>query len=332
VALAWARDRDGRLAPAAALDAASRRARAPFACPGCGEEVIPHLGARRARHFAHRPGSACPLTSPETALHFNAKARLLALCDEAFRRTRRVTLLTRCAACRRPDPRDLAALGDEAISEGAVGTLRADVLVRRAGAPALALEVLVTHAVDAAKEAALATAGVPAVEIDARDAWEREVPRIPQADGPRAAAGAAASAHEGEVEVVCHRSLGFPPCPACRTAVRADADRARGGEAAEVAELESYRARGLLGLAAGARDAGRGTSPNPRSSPANPDSPLTAAERAELAARFRCPECRASSLLWGERLARHACPGQPPRPVAWRSYDGALAELGWWKR
>jgi hypothetical protein len=306
VALAWARDRDGRLAPATSLDAASRRARAPFACPGCGDEVIPHLGARRARHFAHRPGSACPLTSPETALHFNAKTRLLALCDEAFRGARRVTLLARCAACRRADPRDLAALGDEAIAEGAVGALRADVLVRRAGAPALALEVLVTHAVDAAKEAALASAAVPAVEIDAREAWERE---LPGGAGP------------GAVEVVCDRTLGFPPCPACQTAGRADADRTRGGEAAEIAELESYRARGLLGERA-----------KPPSAQAVSDAPFTGAERADLAGRFRCPECRASSLLWGARLARHACPGQPPRPVAWRGYDGAPAELGWWKR
>jgi len=305
VALAWARDRDGRMTAALALGATSRRTRAPFACPGCGDEVIPHLGARRARHFAHRPGASCPLTSPETALHFNTKEALLALCREAFSGARRVTLLTRCAACLRADPRDLASLGDQAVTEGAVGLLRADVLVRRAGAPALALEVLVTHAVDAAKEAALASAGIPAVEIDARDEWQRETP------GPASA----------PVEVVCERTLGFPPCPACQTVGRADTDRARGGEAAEIAELESYRARGLLGERA-----------KPLSTQAISDAPFTAPERADLAARFRCPECRTSSLLWGSRLVRHACPGQPPRPVAWRGYDGRPAELGWWKR
>jgi predicted RNA-binding Zn-ribbon protein involved in translation (DUF1610 family) len=305
VALAWANDRDGRLATVASLDATTRRTRAPFTCPGCGDALVARLGAQRARHFAHRPGSACPLTSPETALHFNAKARLLVLCGEAFSGARRVTLLTRCAACRRADPRDLASLGDEAVTEGWVGSLRADVLVRRAGAPALALEVLVTHAVDAAKEAALVTAGVPAVEVDARDEWEREAPSGPP----------------GAVEVVCDRTLGFPPCPACQTVVRADADRARGGEAAEVAELESYRARGLLGERA-----------KPLSSQAISDAPFTATERAGLARRFRCPECQAPSLLWGARLVRHACPGQPPRPVAWRGYDGRPTELGWWKR
>jgi hypothetical protein len=326
VALAWARDRDGRLAAARALDAASRRARAPFACPGCGEEVIPHLGERRARHFAHRPGSACPLTSPETALHYNAKTRLLALCEEAFRGARRVTLLTRCGVCRRADPRDLAGLGDEAVNEGAVGPLRADVLVRRGGAPALAIEVLVTHAVEAGKEAALAAAGVPAVEIDAREAWEVEVPGtgptgpIP-VPGTGKGQGKTGDIQVPGTEVICDRTLGFPPCPACQTVGRAEADRARGGEAAEIAELESYRARGLLGERA-----------KPLSSQVISDAPFTAAERADLAGRFRCPECRALSLLWGTRLVRHACPGQPPRPVAWRGYDGRPAELGWWKR
>jgi len=309
VLLAFARDRRGALAPVASLDATTRRTRAPFTCPGCGDELVARLGAVRARHFAHRPGSTCPLTAPETALHFNAKARLLVLCGEAFSGQRRVTLLTRCPACRRADPRDLAGLGDEALTEGAVGALRADVLVRRAGAPSLALEVLVTHAVDAAKEAALATAGVPVVEVDARDPWEREEAQAGQAG------------REAGVEVVCERSLGFPPCPACQTIGRADADRARGGESAEIAELESYRARGLLGERA-----------KPLSAQDISDAPFTGPERADLAARFRCPECRTSSLLWGARLVRHACPGQPPRPAAWRGYDGRLAELGWWKR
>jgi predicted RNA-binding Zn-ribbon protein involved in translation (DUF1610 family) len=302
VALAWARDRDGKLTPVAALDERSRRARAPFACPGCGDELVVRLGQVRARHFAHRPGSACPLTAPETALHFNAKERLLALCAEAFAGTRRVTLLTRCRGCRRLDARELAALGDAAAAEGAVGALRADVLVTQGGRPALAVEVLVTHAVDALKEASLAAAGVPAVEVDAREAWEREGP-------------------EGAVEVVCDRSLGFEPCAACRTAARAEEDRALGGEAAQIAELEAYRARGLLGERVA-----------PPHDPESFDAPFSGSERDALAGRFRCPLCGSGSLLWGTRLVRHACPGEPPRPVAWRGYDGRPTELGWWKR
>jgi predicted RNA-binding Zn-ribbon protein involved in translation (DUF1610 family) len=300
VALAFARDREGGLVAARRLDEASRRSRSPFTCPGCGDEVVARLGAQRTHHFAHRPGSACPLTAPETALHFNAKQRLLALAGEAFSGAREVTLLSRCAGCRRPAPRSLASLGDAAVAEGSVGALRADVLVTLAGAPALALEVLVTHAVDAAKEAALAACGVPAVEIDARDDWEREGPG-------------------GAVELVCERSLGFSPCQACQTAARVNADRALGGEAAEVAELEAYREKGWI-------------APDPEYFGQGPDVPLTAAERSDLLRRFRCPDCHRGTLEWGIRIGRHRCPGEAPRPVAWRGYDGRLAELGWWKR
>jgi hypothetical protein len=303
VQLAWARDRHGAKVRAARLDPADRRARAPFTCLGCGDALVPHLGARRARHFAHRPGSTCALTAPETALHLDAKERLLELCAEAFSGARAVTLVTRCAACRRAVPRELRALGDGAAAEGAVGALRADVLVTRGGRPALALEVKVTHALEPAKEAALAAAGLPAVEIDARAGWERE------------GAGGAA-------EVACARSLGFPPCSACAAEARAAAERARGGEAAEIAELESYRARGLLGPPPGAP------------APEEPAPPLAAAERRAIASRFRCPTCGASgpaALIAGERLVRHPCPGAPPRPVAWRGYDGAIVELAWWR-
>jgi hypothetical protein len=299
------------------VDPKARRARAPFTCPGCGDVLVPHLGGRRARHFAHAPGASCPLTAPETALHFNAKERLLALCAGAFAGTAPVTLLTRCARCRRLDPRDLAALGDAAFSEGAVGPLRADVLVTAAGRPALALEVRVTHAVEPEKEAALAAAGVPAVELDAREEWVREP-----------AAGAAEP-----LEIVCARTLGFPPCPACAAEARADADVERGGEDAQIAELERYRARGLFGQIAtapltpafsprrarGEGDAGRSAVP-----------PRAKGEARALAPPdFRCPDCGSRELLIGGKLVRHPCPGRGDRPVAWVGYDGRLVTLRW---
>jgi len=308
ILLAWALDREGVKVHAGRLDPRVRRARAPFTCLGCGEPLVPRLGRVRARHFAHRPGSTCPLTSPESALHLDAKERLLALCLGAFSGALPVTLLTRCSACRRPSPRDLAGLGDSAEEEGAVGPLRADVLVRRSGRPSLAIEVRVTHAVDAGKEEALLAAGVPAVEIDAREDWEGEA--------------------DGRATIAPARGLGFPPCDRCVAESRADVDRARGGEAAEIAELESYRARGLL-------RAERVPAPGPRRAPGadpSPDAPIAAGERKALGRRFRCPECGSRELAFGDRIARHACPGGEARPVAWRGYAGALVELGWWRR
>jgi hypothetical protein len=290
VQLAWARDREGAKVSAARLAPADRRRLAPYTCLGCGEPLVPHLGAVRARHFAHLPGSRCPLTAPETALHLDAKERLLALCADAFAGRRRVAILVRCPGCRRPEPRDLARLGDAAEAEGAVGRLRADVLVRAGGRPALAVEVRVTHAVAAEKEALLAAGGVPFVEIDAGAEWERE-----GSDG---------------VEVATARSGGFPRCPGCATLARAEADRDAGGEAAEVAELEAYRARGLFGPVESREG-----------------------ELSEVAARFTCPDCGSAEVRRGERILRHRCGASPGgRPIAWRSYGGALAVLSWWRR
>ena len=296
--MAWALDREGKRVQAALLARERRKELAPFACPGCGEELVAKLGARRARHFAHRPGSSCALTRPETLLHFNAKERLLFLCEEAFSGRMAVLLRARCPTCRRETPIQLAAAGDAAIGEGSAGALRADVLVTRGGSPALAFEVRVTHAIDAAKEAALAKLALPALELDAREPWEEELP--------------------GGVALRVARTIGVPTCPSCQASARAEAERAQGGEAAEVAELEAYRARGLLG---------------PPPGPAlGASEPLSACEQSRLTASFRCPECGGRELAVGARLLRHACPGQTPRPVAWRGYDGSLVELAWWRR
>ncbi|MFT3913844.1 MAG: competence protein CoiA family protein [Anaeromyxobacteraceae bacterium] len=315
--LAWARDAAGEKVDAKRLDPRDRRRRAPFTCLGCGEPLVPHLGTVRARHFAHQPGSSCPLTAPETILHLDAKERLLALCADAFAGRLEVTLATRCPGCRRLAPRDLAALGDAAVPEGAIGApapaegarlqYRADVLVTRGGRPALALEVRVTHEVGPLKEDALAAAGVPVVEIDAREDWEE--------------------VRTGGATVLPVRSAGFPPCDACRALARADVDRAEGGEAAELAELEAYRARGLFGPAVV-----RHGPPPASGGGAGPEGPLTEAERAGLEGRFRCPDCGGRVIRAGERLVRHRCAGGPDRPVAWRAYGGGLVELGWWQK
>ncbi len=281
-----------------ALDPKRRGERAPFACLGCGEPLVARLGAQRARHFAHRPGSTCPLARPETALHANAKERLLFLCAEAFAGRLTVRLGARCPACRREVPLDLGAVGDAAVPEGAAGALRADVLVMKDGAPSLALEVKVTHAVDAGKEAALARLGLPALEIDAREGWEEET--------------------QGGASLRVARTFGVDRCPSCQAAARAEAGRALGGEEAAMAELEAYRARGLMG-------------PRP-GRVLEATASLSAEERGRIAAAFRCPECGDGGLLLGEKLVRHACLDGALRPVAWRGYDGALVELAWWLR
>jgi len=281
----------------ALLDAEARHKRAPFRCVGCGELVVARLGRVRARHFAHRPGSTCPYTNAETALHLEVKERLLELCRAAFLGQTAVCLETRCPQCHRLAPRDLSRQGDGARSEAQAGELRVDVLVTRGGKPALAFEVRVSHPLDPAKEEALARLGLPTLEIDARVPFEKTRP-----DG---------------VALRVARSLGLSPCPACEEALRAETDRAQGGELAALAELEAYRARGLFG---------------PRLGPLAPGSPgLSGEDRIRLSAGFVCPECGGRALELGRSIARHACPGASYRPVAWRGYDGVLVELAWWK-
>jgi hypothetical protein len=280
------------------LDPAQRRARGPFRCIGCGEELLARLGQVRARHFAHRPGSTCPLTSPETALHLDAKVRLLELSQAAFSGALEVELATRCPVCRRQEARDLAALGDAAILEGAAGSLRADLLVTRGGRPSFVIEVRVTHQLDEDKQGVLAALGLPAVEIDARQPWEEE--------------------RSGVILLACARSLGFAPCPSCALADRAAQGRAAGGEEVILAELEAYRARGLLG-------------PRPGPLLAQPPT-LSDEDRQGLRTQFSCRECGGQALELGDRVARHTCPGRPARAVAWRGYDGTLVLLNWWRR
>lgn len=294
---------------ASTLAPKARARRAPFTCLGCGEGLILHYGRIRAPHFAHRPGSVCPLTAPETALHFDTKERILALCEDAFAGKRQVQALRRCPSCRQVVPLDLGALGDRSKSEGAIGNLRIDVLVSRGSHPVLAIEVRVTHAIEAEKEASLRDAQVPALEVDAREEWERLV--------------------AGGVDIVCARSIGFPPCPACEASAWAEREVLKGGEATEIAELEGYRSRGLLKLTSW-----------PGAPGADPSAPVTIAELAELEARFTCPDCGSRTLEPGMRIVRHTCEfsGEASgarsagRPVGWRGYNGSLITLGWWQR
>jgi hypothetical protein len=158
---------------------------------------------------------------------------------------------------------------------------------------------------------------VPAVEVDAREEWERE--------------------SDGGTDIVCARSFGFGPCPACRTRARAEVERDKGGEAGEIAELETYRARGLFGISPGnvtVRPEPFDSAPTAlRSGQAeSKDEALTRSERADLAARFRCPDCGGKGLELGRLIARHACPApaDAARVVAWRGYDGSMVTLGWW--
>lgn len=141
-------------------------ARPPAFCPECGEPVILRLGEVRAYHVAHRPGSTCGLTAPETAIHFNTKMHVARQLDGAHR----VELVTDCRA---DHPRPVLAQAWDRIEVErrlACG-LRPDVSFWRGGQMIAGIEVYVSHAVEEMKGKRLEGLGVPWVEIPGSPAF-----------------------------------------------------------------------------------------------------------------------------------------------------------------
>ena len=148
-----------------------------YRCPGCHTPLILRTGAVRARHFAHKSHGFC---SPETALHQGVKNRLAQILAKSRTGTRRGAprILVRCSG----NPLDHGpgsewkcpgaawfSLADLAYDEVAVERtttdgLRPDILLLLQGKPVLAIEVRVSHAVDAGKAEKLSC---PWVELDA---------------------------------------------------------------------------------------------------------------------------------------------------------------------
>lgn len=170
VMMEWAIGPDGEKVRASTFVGIAPRLRPRVVCLCCDEVVTPKAGTEVTPHFAHRAGSACALTNPETAAHFNAKMHMAA----ALSACSVVRVFGRCPDGHRhlmewdlPD-------GHIVEVERAVGSRRPDVLVTVGGALWLAVEVFHTHAVDDEKAADLnATVGAW-FEVRAADAlaWD----------------------------------------------------------------------------------------------------------------------------------------------------------------
>lgn len=162
-------------------------ARRPAAsCPACGRRLILKLGPVRRHHAAHPPDATCVATRPETALHLDVKLALAARLADGADPAALLTLRLHCAAgadaCGASRDVQWVRGWDEVIVEGWVAApaaqRRPDILLRRAGVPIAAIEVLVSHRVTDEKAEALARLGVPWVELCASEALlEALVPR-----------------------------------------------------------------------------------------------------------------------------------------------------------
>ncbi|MBX3190560.1 MAG: hypothetical protein KF819_26400 [Labilithrix sp.] len=156
-----ARDAKGRLVPPEEAVKGRR-----YACPSCAAAVHLHAGEKKKRHY-HHGESAC---SRETVLHVSAK-RLIVQAVEAWRAgdgpapvfVRACARAPRCEErTRQPIPKKVSrALCELRLASGHVVDVG---LVGVADLPIAAVEVLVSHAVDARKAFEI---GVPWIEVDA---------------------------------------------------------------------------------------------------------------------------------------------------------------------
>jgi len=128
---------------------------------------------------AHRPGSLCATTNPETAEHYNAKMRMADLLGAQ----RSLRIATKCRAGHPIVAVWNVGMWTRAVPEMRVGNRRPDVVLVKdsdsgSDFEVAAVEVLRSHAVDQEKAADLAALGLRWVEVTAAVAlaWDGESP------------------------------------------------------------------------------------------------------------------------------------------------------------
>lgn len=148
---------DGRIIPAEFA-----REGQQYYCPGCDERLILKEGEIRTKHFSHSPGSACSL---ETILHKAAKRMVFYAIRENASGHASISILNCCHECGseydvmlKPNTFTSAAV------EESVGPYICDVVGHRGDDSSLAVEILVTHAVEPEKACGLS---IPWVELSA---------------------------------------------------------------------------------------------------------------------------------------------------------------------
>lgn len=153
-------DADGRLV--ARQDAVRGQS---YMCPACGAPLVFRAGTRVSRHFAHRASAAC---DGETALHRTAKLLIKQVVEDALAGGSAIKLFFPCVECSEKFEVGFPLESvDGATLEARLPSGRVvDVLLVKGGAPRLAVEVFVSHRVDAAKASDL---DFPWIEVTGAD-------------------------------------------------------------------------------------------------------------------------------------------------------------------
>lgn len=147
--------------------------RPPSYCPVCLEPVVLKLGTRVRHHYGHRPSSTCAAAGAEGALHIAAKLHLASVLRSFSGRLRTQGVCNRVPGertserCPRGPIREWPDRWDEVLIEHAIPSVRADLMLLRAGSPVLAIEIYSTHAVDELKVEKYRKLGIPWIEVPA---------------------------------------------------------------------------------------------------------------------------------------------------------------------
>ncbi len=141
----------------------------PYICPACADKLTYRAGPIVSAHFAHRGGTGC---TPESVLHAYTKLRVADAAGAWLSSRGPRPTVRRWCRCGwvRDDPirNGVATVSLEHRLTAADCDMVADLaLLDAGGAPRLLIEILVSHAVDAEKAAALRAAKVPWIELDA---------------------------------------------------------------------------------------------------------------------------------------------------------------------
>jgi Competence protein CoiA-like family len=129
-------------------------------CPLCNERLTMRLGENRVYHAAHRRGSKCALTNPETAEHYNTKL----LIWSELNQSRDYFVSYKCESCENKIRFNVFDY-DYCEMEKSVNSIRPDITLFKNGKPCGAIEVLVTHAVDYSKRQKFIDYKLPWIEI-----------------------------------------------------------------------------------------------------------------------------------------------------------------------
>lgn len=200
IALAWALV-DGQRVSASAMVGVDPDKRPAATCPCCGEAVTWKAGQVVTPHVAHKPGSTCAVTNPETAAHWNAKHRLAerlnageeivvkAPCEDCGWVCRQAFSLAEVGAKSRlqwlwsfrDDVWDLFFHSPNQVRaevERTVGTRRVDVGLVVCGRVIAAIEIKHSHAVDQQKRQDLACHNVPWIEVSSESVDASVLPAL----------------------------------------------------------------------------------------------------------------------------------------------------------